>query len=64
MADQPIPKALMATLWEQVLVGLVVPEASDGCSVGRRGGRGRVKKIVSIELPTEWDLSVKICLHP
>ena len=30
----------MATMWEQVVLGLVVPEASDGCSVGSSGDRG------------------------
>ena len=42
VTDQPIPRPLMATLWEQVVVGLVVPEASDGCSDGRSGGRGKL----------------------
>ena len=61
MADQPIPKPLMAMPWAQVVVGLYTnTKASDGYSVGTSGGRRSTKQIAfdeSIELPNEWDIS-------
>ena len=64
MPDQPIPKSLMATLCEQVVVGLVVPEAPDGCSDGCSGGREKLYlssfPLSRISLKCRWRFA---CTH-